>query len=405
MYKYFHILFGYYEFQIRGKKTERLLNELNKNKIPFWAYKKLSDESGEYSVLKTTIFDAENLLEAAENSHLTATVYKKCGIPFIFERLIKRPGLFVGFFIGFILLYVTSLYIWEIQIPDIEGVSEGEITEALEECGIKIGTFMPEMNVAATENLFLLKNPQFSYISINMNGTVAKIILRRAVTPDSPIDKNGTYNVIASKSGIVEKVEAFEGTPKIEKGDVVNEGDILISGLTKGRYGTVRAVHARGEIEAWVTYSYSQDFMQEYSVKSYTGETKKKTSLILFGKSIDFFIDEKAPYDKCDAVSTSEIVKLFGVIKLPIIKETVEYKEFETVETVRSLEVTKATAQVDFQNWCEREIKGEITDILSITSYDEENKKFTLNATVTVLENIAVEREFSITDLGKEEIS
>ena len=164
MYKYFHYIFGYYEIQLNGKKTELFLNELNKNNIAFWGYRKFTEENEEFSVFKISIFDAEKTLRLAGATHFKALISKKCGIPFIFEQLIKRPGLFAGFLAGFVLLYITSLFIWEVKIPEIEGIEKSEITAALEECGIKLGTFMPKMNVSATENLFLLKNPQFSYI-------------------------------------------------------------------------------------------------------------------------------------------------------------------------------------------------------------------------------------------------
>ena len=57
--------------------------------------------------------------------------------------------------------------------------------------------------------------------------------------------KKPPCNIVAAKAGIIENITPLTGNAQVEKGDYVNEGDILISG--KFEYKTSNYSRKRGK--------------------------------------------------------------------------------------------------------------------------------------------------------------
>jgi len=51
-------------------------------------------------------------------------------------------------------------------------------------------------------------------------------------------------NIISDKEGIIEKVDAVNGTPAVKPGDIVKKGTVLIHGWMEGKYTGNRLTHA-----------------------------------------------------------------------------------------------------------------------------------------------------------------
>lgn len=382
-YKWFRSFFGSVEIKISGK-TESFLNLLSQKKVYFWGT--FVDEN-EALHLSGSVLSAEQIMKNAEIMELEAEVVERKGLPFLFDKYKKRYGIMVGVVIAWAILFLSSLVVWEVRVAERSGEDPEKIISLLEECGLEMGTFLPTLNVRAVENQFLLNNPEYSFLAVNIYGTVANIEIRRAFEKEGTEDKSRLCNVISAKDGTIVSVEAYGGVPVVKKGDRVSAGDVLISSCMEGSFGVVRYVHAYGRVMASVCYEYKTEIPLEYETAELTGreETKTEVKLLCFGASL--FENEASPFEKCKAESSEEYVDIFG-IKLPIRVEKVIYYEEEAVKRKQSESVAEFKAIKDFEMYMERELSGEIVSSSYECFYDFETNSVKLVGVVNVIEDI-----------------
>ena len=70
-----------------------------------------------------------------------------------------------------VLLLLSSLFIWEINVEGNEKLTTGEILRALEECGVKTGTFWPGLDTDEIRCRMLLRLPELGWMTVNVHGS------------------------------------------------------------------------------------------------------------------------------------------------------------------------------------------------------------------------------------------
>ncbi len=371
--------------------SSKILNALSEKNVYFWGVS--PSEDGGF-LIYGSVFSAEHIIETAEKYGAEVLIIKKIGLPFIFDLYKKRYGIFVGIVLAWAILFLSSLTVWEVKVAERSGEDEKKICALLKECGLEMGTFLPTLDVRAVENQFLLNNPEYSFLAVNINGTVANVEIRRATLKADGENKEGVCNVVASKNGTIISVEAFGGAPAVKRGDTVEKGDVLISAFMEGSFGVTRAVHAYGKVEALVEYNYEINIPISQTVSKPTGKKKEKTFVQILCFKFPLFSSEEAPYEKCVAESSSERISIFG-IKLPILVEKVIYSETELLETVLSENEVEKIAFRDYELWKKREINGEIvSESVEISEISQNKDGFIIKSRVFVSEDIGEKMYF-----------
>ncbi len=378
------------ELKCEDHISSKILNELSQKNIYFWGTTPL--ENGGIS-LYGSVFSAAEIIETAENLGAETSVLKRIGLPFVFERYKRRYGIFIGLVLAWAILFLSSLTIWEVKVASRSGEDEKKICSLLKECGLDMGTFLPTLDIRAVENQFLLNNPEYSFLAVNINGTVANVEIRRATQKTDAENKDRVCNVVASKSGIIISVEAFGGFPLVKRGDTVEEGDVLISAFMEGSFGVTRAVHAYGKVEALVEYTFEARIPLAQKTSEQTGRKETKTFVQLLGFKIPLFSSVDSPFEKCIAESKSKRLSVFG-ISLPVVVEKVLYSETEPKDVFFSESQGEKAAFDDFELWKKREIKGEIvSESIESSALSSNGEEFVLKASVFVSEDIG-EKQF-----------
>lgn len=382
-YKWFRSFFGCSQIKVTGN-AESFINALSQKNIYFWGSKIDENQS---LTLYGSVFSAGQIVDTAEKMGYDVDVVQRYGLPFVFEKYKKRYGIMIGAVIAWAILFLTSLTVWEVRVAERSGEDPQKICALLEQCDLKMGTFLPTLNVRAVENQFLLNNPEYSFLAVNIYGTVANVEIRRASEKDDVEDKSKLCDVVAVKEGTVVSVEAYGGSPVVKKGDRVCEGDMLISSYMEGSFGVVRYVHAYGKVLAAVNYEYTVDVPLEYVDMELTGREASKMSFRLLGFEARLFGDENSPYQKCNVISSEERLEIFG-IKFPVEIEKSVYYETKAVKKRQSEKEAEIKALKDYESYKAREIKGEIISESYECVFDEEQGVVRLIGVLSVVEDI-----------------
>lgn len=324
--------FSYNNVIIKKSFKIRALNLMLDEKIYYKKSKIL--ENGDLEIEIKTSY-ANKLKASLEKAGIEAEFSKNKGIISHLSRYKARIGFLIGSILLVIFVYISSNIIWEININGNSSVSDEQIISELKEVGISLGTYVPKIDYGKVQNRFLMNSDDISWISINIRGNVANISVRETLHENIQNDKKYT-NVVAKTDGQIVLISVIDGKKQISIGDVVEKGQILISGVLDSQSQGVRYVNAKGSIKAYVNKEILVKIPYKDKVKAPTGNIGSDKSVKIFTNNIKIYNFNNKTENNYDIIEKSEQIKLFNLIKLPIFIETTTYYEYEYIDITRS---------------------------------------------------------------------
>ncbi len=332
------LLMGYVRIEVEGYYIERFINICTNRKILIWNLKR---EKGVKLYLNIGINDFKNISDILKKTNCKVRILKKRGIPFLLNRYKKRKIFVILLVIMMFTIYASSRYIWNIDIKVKNNLQIDNLEEDLESLGVKKGIKKDEIDTNKIINELRLKRDDIAWIGIDIEGTSIKInIVKADKSPD--IVKNTDYcNIIASKSGVIQKIVAQNGTAVVKIGDEVQKGDILIAGYMEGKYTDTRYVHSLGEVKAIVTYEETKEIRFNQDIYNYTGNEEKKYEISINNWKIKLH-RKNSKFELYETKIENKDVRLFGKYYLPLeiiqitnreqIKESKVYSREEAID-------------------------------------------------------------------------
>ena len=329
---------GSVRLEVEGAFPERFLNLCAQRGILFW-----NVEWMEATRLRLTVTRRGSRQAAAlgERTLCTVTPAGRSGMPYFLARFKKRYAFWVGMGLSMAAVCVLSSFVLTIEVKGNTTVPTAQILTELRRQGLGIGTFGPGLDERTVGNKVLLQLPQLSWLSINLYGTRAEVLVREAVEAPELVDAQEYGSVVARASGIVTKVEALTGEAVVKVGDTVLEGETLISGTVhlegpaysdKPEIGQIQ-VRASGRVYARTWRTMTAQLPLEAQVKRYTGEETNLWSVTALGRRTDFFGKGGISFDRYDKISHTWTLTLPGGEEMPLAvqRETCRAYELETL--------------------------------------------------------------------------
>ena len=329
---------GSVRLEVEGAFPERFLNLCAQRGILFW-----NVEWMETTRLRLTVTRRGSRQAAAlgERTLCTVTPAGRSGMPYFLARFKKRYAFWVGMGLSMAAVCVLSSFVLTIEVKGNITVPTAQILIELRRQGLGIGTFGPSLDERTVGNKVLLQLPQLSWLSINLYGTRAEVLVREAVKAPELVDAQEYGSVVARASGIVTRVEALTGEAVVKVGDTVLEGETLISGTVhlegpaysdKPEIGQIQ-VRASGRVYARTWRTMAAQLPLEAQVKRYTGEETNLWSVTALGRRTDFFGKGGISFDRYDKISHTWTLTLPGGEEMPLAvqRETCRAYELETL--------------------------------------------------------------------------
>ena len=329
---------GSVRLEVEGAFPERFLNLCAQRGILFW-----NVEWMETTRLRLTVTRRGSRQAAAlgERTLCIVTPAGRKGMPYFLARFRKRYAFWVGMGLSMAAVCVLSSFVLTIEVKGNTNVPTAQILTELRRQGLGIGTFGPGLDERTVGNKVLLQLPQLSWLSINLYGTRAEVLVREAVEAPELVDAQEYGSVVARASGIVTKVEALTGEAVVKVGDTVLEGETLISGTVhlegpaysdKPEIGQIQ-VRASGRVYARTWRTMAAQLPLEAQVKRYTGEETNLWSVTALGRRTDFFGKGGISFDRYDKISHTWTLTLPGGEEMPLAvqRETCRAYELETL--------------------------------------------------------------------------
>ena len=340
--------------EIRGAAPLRCLNALGEAGIEA----KRAERADEFTLRLT--LDERDYSQAAAiaaRSQCELARISSRGGALLARRLRRRIALLTAAVVCFALLAAGSLFVWEIDISGCESVTEGEVRRALASAGVAEGSFWPAWDADAVKNHLLLEIPELAWAGVSVSGSRAEVRVRERIERPELASDGAPGSITAAASGIIERMEVYEGAPAVSVGDAVAAGETLVSGEMASAVGDTRYVRARAAVTARTYVELTACAPLKYG-RLLEADTHSRWSLIIGSGRVNFFRGSSQTPPGCGKIIEEYPLAWEGVFRLPVtlVRETVtEYAAEEAEEDPALLEQRLAEA---LQSRLERRLEG-----------------------------------------------
>lgn len=316
-------LTGWARLEIRGEHPERFLNELAERAVPFWQAR---PPQGHALQLSAPDRELARIRDMAAAGGFEAVVLRRFGWPCLGQKLLRRKLFLAVLGCMLLLLGCSRLFVWRVEIEGAgEELSRSEVRMALADCGVDVGAFWPAFSQDLIRNAMLLRLPELRWMTVNLQGCTARVILRTAYEAEAVVEEGQFVSIRAARAGLVTQVLALRGTAMVSEGETVLPGQVLIDGLASGRYNSHGALRAIGLVEAetWRELSlWAPAEREEILSREKVGS---RWALILGKRRINFFKGGSICPAFCVKMTEEAVWAADGLFQLPValVKETV----------------------------------------------------------------------------------
>lgn len=344
--KAFHLLTGCVRLEITGDAA-RFLTVCAKGGIELWGFHR----EGELHTAWAKPGDYRKLRPLRRRCGVTLRLGKKRGLPFQTVRLKRRKGMAAGVVFGVILYSFLSGFVWGVSVTGSERLTDAEILKAAKSAGVFVGVKKNSFRPRASALKILREEEELSWVSVNTDGCFVEVAVKENEEKPEVLDDHALSNIVASRAGKILAIEAHHGRPEVSPGEVVEEGQLLISGLYPQKvdpYGPqpetpmVTLGAARGKVTAETYREFAVQVSQEVSEERPTGKRQVNRALLLFGWRIPLGF-HTVPQGKTRLCREETPLRLLDR-ELPLALEREEYEFLETETHSLSQEEVKERA-------------------------------------------------------------
>ncbi len=297
---------GYIVICAEGFFCERFLNICMRRGIFLWNVKRMGDSRISACI---SIGEFHRLRQIARKTRTKVSITRRCGLPFVLHRYRKRKPALLGIVVSAVILWYLTTHIMGIDVVGNERLATDKILSGLKEFGLYHGAPVRKIDNKLIKNQMMTEFDDIAWIGINLKGSRAYIEVKERLDTKVQLDRDVPCDIVAAKDGLIRLLEVKEGLTVVKPNQLVEKGDLLVSGVMDSEKKGMRYVHAFGEIYAETTYKKSKEYDFEYTEKIYTGQEKTRRSFSVLGKDFRLHLNEKQPFEFCDRENTKKEYK------------------------------------------------------------------------------------------------
>lgn len=354
-----NFLKGYLTVRLEGDSPERFLNLCSFHGISIW---NLECRQGVYQCCMYAK-DFKSLRMIIRKTGKKVRIISRTGVPFFLHRNRKRKAAVVGIVLFFFILYVLSLFVWNIGFEGNQKYTDQVLLDFIQSKGYHHGMTLKSVRCEALEKEIRNTYSDITWVSVRLDGTRLIVKVKENENSQSqeeePAQEEKTgKDLVAANSGIVRYIATRQGTPKVHVGDTVEKGAVLVSGTLEifDDYGTLLTTHPVAA-DADIVIEYEEEYKEElsriYMEKNYE-ETQTRPFLQIGTAKLPMI-----PFWNQKNLETEQIREvrqfhLFENFYLPIYYGSIVQKGYTSSQCLYSEEYISARAEMHLMNYFEK---------------------------------------------------
>lgn len=255
-------IIGKVQISVTGLLTERFLNLCAGNGLELFQLFGCPDGY----TCTMSLSDYKEARRLARKCRVSLHIIKKTGLPFLLHRNRKRKAWVIGLLAGIGVLYVMSLFLWDIQFEGNGYYTDDILMTFLEEQQIRHGIKMSDISCDELEQALRNRYTNITWVSAQISGTRLIIQLKENFGLMAiPEEEEKPSDLVAPSDGTITEIVTRSGIPCVKAGDQVTKGQVLVSGRIpiKNDGGEIIGYHttcADADIKAEIAVGYQKEF-------------------------------------------------------------------------------------------------------------------------------------------------
>ncbi|MEG1707018.1 MAG: sporulation protein YqfD, partial [Clostridia bacterium] len=231
---------------------------------------------------------------------------KDCGVAGLSYFLTQH--IFIAVFsIALVVFLLVSQNLCINTVIDYSGDKQ-VVSNLLEQYGITKFSRIDNVSYDSLEN-YLAVALGSEYVTVSRTGSSLFIKVYDRTMAHKPIDYNLRHDVVAMRDGVVTKIIVLRGTAKVNIGDKVEKGQVLIEGTVVHLDGSVADTYAVGEVFASVTVEEIAYHNEVQTIFARTGNTFCYNTVGLF----DFKTQRSVPFQRYEIEERVTVIQPFCI--------------------------------------------------------------------------------------------
>lgn len=313
------------KFDLTGYDIENLLKKLYLKKITL--YNVVRSEHN-HVIFEVGDKDEKKVKRYIKNFKVISTLGLIKRLPIL---TLANLGIILGVFFGILFALFASNYTWQIEIYGTKDLSKTDITNVLNDNGIRVG----KINLQSSEdieNILLNNYEMIAQVSVIRQGT--SIIIN--ISEKLVYEEQTFQPIVAKFNGIVTDINIITGTTNVKVGDYVNVGDILVLPFNINSNGEKVSVEPIAEICGQIFVISKCELNKNEYVLQRTGNSITVYKYKIFGFKL---FDGKAK--NSFALFETEMYNEYISDLLPISREKIVYYELKSSVVEHDFEIEK----------------------------------------------------------------
>ena len=301
--------------ELVGAFPAGLLNALAARGVELWDVRSADQYTLRLSLYESRLSELEDL---ARRAGCEVRVLRRVGGVGGRKRVLRRPALLIGLLTAMLLLTLSPLFVWDVELRGTDRLSRARVLSALEDCGLGVGCFWPTVNTELLRSDMMQKIPEIGWMTVNICGSRATaVIVEREEKPEMA-GEEGPAELVAAHGGLVRRVNVLEGSPKVREGQLVTEGEVLVGAELPNLTNAPRLVRARGAVMADTWYELTAVRPLEETIKSPKGVPRSRFAIIFGKKRVNLYFGSGKALDGCDKIISDYTLGIPGLFSTPI---------------------------------------------------------------------------------------
>lgn len=381
-------ILGYAYVRVSDSDAMRLFNLCMREGIPYGQSRVCRD--GVRLLVRLSRLSVMRRL--CEREGIELHIEQVSGLPIYLYGKRKRYGIMLGILIAIALTLLSRQFIWRVDVVGNTQHTSAQITEMLEEYGIHVGGFIPRLDTDRIENDILMRNDGISWISVNLSGNIVTVELRELARGDTD-DKDKPANLIATKDGRIEYVNIISGNVVVRSGDLIQKGQLLVSGIFDSNVTGMRFTRAEGKVYARTSEEIYIRVPYEYEGKIYTGEQYYDKYLNFFDFQIKISKNSRNEEGFYDKISIVENLGFPDGESSPLTLTTDNFLKYEIRTLTRTAEEAQELAYFELSQRLGRMSEDAVL-LRKVIIPEIHEDFFALRCVIVCIEDIAEVVEF-----------
>jgi similar to stage IV sporulation protein len=377
---------GYLKIRVYGFSPERFINLCSNRNILIWG---LENQNNQYEMY-LSVRDFKKLKPILKKTNTKLKITERHGLPFFLYKYRKRKMFFGGIILFSIILYILSLFVWDINIDGNYSRTDDVILDFLSQNEIYHGMLKNQISCEEIEQMLRSEYDDIIWASAQIKGTRLLIQVQENTDMGTIMENTTPSDIIASKDCIITSIITRKGTPMVSKGSVVKKGDILVSGRVdvyndNGEIADYQYYAADADIYAKTIQEYNEEFDIVYTQKNYTENEKVRYYLKILNKKINIRIG-KISYNEYDMITNESQLKFGNNFYLPLILGKVQIKEYISEKKNYTKEEAIAKGNEQLREFCEKLIEKGVQIVENNVKIHIGKKSCKIDGYLTVIE-------------------